>query len=175
MTQEQQDFCEEHDLTEEQFFGKEKYNGSLLLNLLTSIPEGFSPKVGSHLLLNSLTSIPEGFNPTIGGSLYLRSLTSIPEGFNPKVGGDLYLDSLTSIPEGFSPIVGGNLYLKDAVSLIYEEMKKSKIEWEAAVLATIHQIPDEDNEMILDQDIYTPEFRKNPKVCSKMLKIRYGI
>ena len=51
---------------------------------------------GGSLYLDSLTSIPEGFNPTVGGSLDLRSLTSIPEGFNPTVGGSLYLSSLTS-------------------------------------------------------------------------------
>ena len=52
---------------------------------------------GGSLWLDGLTSIPEGFNPTVGGSLWLRSLTSIPEGFNPTVGGSLWLDGLTSI------------------------------------------------------------------------------
>lgn len=31
---------------------------------------------GGSLYLNGLTSIPEGFNPTVGGSLYLSGLTS---------------------------------------------------------------------------------------------------
>ena len=89
-----------------------RYEGSLYLSSLTSIPEGFNPTVGGSLYLRSLTSIPEGFNPTVGGSLYLSSLTSIPEGFNPTVGGYLDLSSLTSIPEGFNPTVGGSLYLR---------------------------------------------------------------
>ena len=50
---------------------------------------------GGSLWLDGLTSIPEGFNPTVGGSLWLRGLTSIPEGFNPTVGGDLFLRGLT--------------------------------------------------------------------------------
>jgi len=104
-------------LTDDQFSGKEKIEGNLWLNRLTSIPkgfeipEGFNPYVGGGLFLNSLTSIPKGFNPKVGGSLTLNSLTSIPKEFNPMVNGDLYLDSLTSIPEGFNPVVGGNLYL----------------------------------------------------------------
>jgi len=64
-------FCQQHNLTVEQFYGREKIEGSLDLE--------------------SLTSIPDGFNPTVGGGLYLRSLTAIPDGFNPTVGGDLYL------------------------------------------------------------------------------------
>jgi hypothetical protein len=82
-------FLKEHNMSEEQFSGKEKIEGSLDLRSLTSIPEGFNPTVGGYLYLGSLTSIPEGFNPTVGGYLDLRSLTSIPEGFNPTVGGDL--------------------------------------------------------------------------------------
>ena len=66
---------------------------------------------GGSLWLDGLTSIPEGFNPTVGGNLWLDGLTSIPEGFNPTVGGDLWLNSLTSIPEGFNPTVGGSLCL----------------------------------------------------------------
>ena len=47
------DFCSKANITINQFYGKEKINGSLDLR--------------------SLTSIPEGFNPTVGGSLYLSS------------------------------------------------------------------------------------------------------
>ena len=96
-----QEFLKKTGLTEDQFYGKETYQGYLDLESLTSIPEGFNPTVGGSLYLRSLTSIPEGFNPTVGGYLDLRSLTSIPEGFNPTVGGYLDLESLTSIPEGF--------------------------------------------------------------------------
>ena len=91
-----------YELTENQFYGRERIEGGLYLRNLTSIPEGFNPTVGGDLDLRSLTSIPEGFNPTVGGSLWLDNLTSIPEGFNPTVGGDLWLDNLTSIPEGWS-------------------------------------------------------------------------
>jgi len=87
------EFCRKHDITEDQFTGKEEVGGYLNLGSLTSIPEGFNPTVGGYLNLGSLTSIPEGFNPTVGGSLNLRSLTSIPEGFNPTVGGYLYFGS----------------------------------------------------------------------------------
>jgi len=110
-------FCEKHNLTENQFYGKVEISGSLDLRSLTSIPEGFNPTVGDYLDLGSLTSIPEGFNPTVGGSLDLRLLTSIPEGFNPTVGGYLDLESLTSIPEGFNPTVGGYLDLRSLTSI----------------------------------------------------------
>ena len=68
MTSKQKEFCNKNNISEAQFFGKEK--------------------IGGYLYLGSLTSIPEGFNPTVGGYLYLGRLTSIPEGFNPTVGGD---------------------------------------------------------------------------------------
>ena len=67
------EFCIQNDITEKQYYGKEKVGGSLYLGGLTSIPEGFNPTVGGSLYLSSLTSIPEGFNPTVGGSLDLGS------------------------------------------------------------------------------------------------------
>jgi len=115
--QEVEKFCKEHNLTEEQFYGRKKIEGDLDLRDLTSIPEGFNPTVGGYLYLSSLTSIQEGFNPAVGGSLWLDSLTSIPEGFNPTVGGNLDLSGLTSIPEGFNPTVGGNLDLSGLTSI----------------------------------------------------------
>lgn len=45
------EFCKKHNLTKNQFLGKEFYAGSLDLC--------------------SVTSLPDGFNPTVGGSLYL--------------------------------------------------------------------------------------------------------
>lgn len=36
--------------------------------------------VGGSLWLDSVTSIPQGFNPTVGGDLWLSGLTSIPQG-----------------------------------------------------------------------------------------------
>ena len=62
MTKEQNQFCNQHRLTEDQFYGKEEIGGSLDLSGLTSIPEGFNPTVGGSLGLSGLTSIPEGFN-----------------------------------------------------------------------------------------------------------------
>jgi len=73
MKKQQLDFIKSHNLTENQFLGKEKIGGYLDLRSLTSIPEGFNPTVGGDLDLSSLTSIPEGFNPTVGGSLYLKN------------------------------------------------------------------------------------------------------
>ena len=58
-------------LTETLFTGQEEIKGSLYLENVTSIPDGFNPTVGRYLDLRSLTSIPEGFNPTVGGSLDL--------------------------------------------------------------------------------------------------------
>ena len=52
-------------LTDDQFYGKEKIEGGLILSSLTSIPKGFNPEVGGSLELDSLTSIPEGFNPVV--------------------------------------------------------------------------------------------------------------
>jgi hypothetical protein len=61
--------------------------------------------VGGSLYLNSVTSLPEGFNPTVGGSLYLNSVTSLPEGFNPTVGWSLYTKNkseyLNNIPKDY--------------------------------------------------------------------------
>ena len=61
--------------------------------------------------LDSLKSIPDGFNQTVGGALYLSGLTSIPSDFNPTVGGNLVLYSLTSIPDSVRKNVKGEVYL----------------------------------------------------------------
>ena len=47
------DFCSKANITINQFYGKEKINGSLDLRSLTSIPEGFNPTVGGCLDLRS--------------------------------------------------------------------------------------------------------------------------
>ncbi len=47
------DFCEQHGLTEAQFYGRESYEGSLDLGSLTSIPDTFNPTVGGYLDLGS--------------------------------------------------------------------------------------------------------------------------
>jgi len=117
MKQSLKEFCEKHNLTESQFYGKEKISGSLYLGSVTSLPDGFNPTVGGYLYLGSVTSLPDGFNPTVGGDLGLGSVTSLPDGFNPTVGGFLYLRSVTSLPDGFNPTVGGDLYLGSVTSL----------------------------------------------------------
>ena len=111
------DFLDENNIKYTMQAGVVTVGGSLHLNRLTSIPEGFNPTVGGDLWLDRLTSIPKGFNPTVGGYLDLRGLTSIPEGFNPTVGGSLWLNRLTSIPEGFNPTVGGSLDLSGLTSI----------------------------------------------------------
>jgi hypothetical protein len=111
------EFCKKHNITEDQFTGKEKIEGNLNLYSVTSLPEGFNPTVGGYLDLRSVTSLPEGFNPKVGGCLDLRSVTSLPEEFNPIVGGCLWLSSVTSLPKGFNPKVGGGLYLPVVTSL----------------------------------------------------------
>lgn len=49
MKTEVKEFCKLHNLTEDQFYGKEKIEGSLDLSSLTSIPAGFNPTVGGSL------------------------------------------------------------------------------------------------------------------------------
>jgi hypothetical protein len=111
-----QAFCERHEITEDQFYGRQEISGYLYLGSVTSLPDGFNPTVGGDLYLGSVTSLPDGFNPTVGGSLDLGSVTQIPDGFNPTVGGSLYLGSVTQIPDGFNPTVGGSLYLGSVTS-----------------------------------------------------------
>src|ERR1035437_8068122 len=53
MNQEQKDFCERNNISQDQFFGKEKIIGCLDLSSLTSIPKGFNPTVGGYLDLRS--------------------------------------------------------------------------------------------------------------------------
>jgi len=50
------EFCTQHGITEDQFYGREKFGGYLDLSGLTSIPEGFNPTVGDSLDLSGLTS-----------------------------------------------------------------------------------------------------------------------
>ena len=79
-------YCKEqgYNLTDDQFYGKEKIDRALYLRYLTEIPDGFNPVVSLGLYLSSLTEIPEWFNPVVGGNLWLDSLTSIPENWNPN-------------------------------------------------------------------------------------------
>jgi hypothetical protein len=117
MNKKQIEFCKARNITENQFFGVDKIGGSLYLEGLTAIPEGFNPTVGVSLNLEGLTAIPKGFNPTVGVSLYLEGLTAIPEGFNPTVGGSLYLRGLTAptkqLPDNFKQQLELNLTWED--------------------------------------------------------------
>jgi len=47
------EFCKKHNLTIEQFTGKETVGGDLYLGSVTSIPEGFNPTVGGYLYLGN--------------------------------------------------------------------------------------------------------------------------
>ena len=80
------------DLTEDEFYGRSQIKGSLDLDDLTSIPNGFNPSITGNLYLRNVTSIPKGFNPIVGMSLYLTGLTSRPRCFNPKVGGIIFFN-----------------------------------------------------------------------------------
>ena len=68
------EFCKNHNLTEDQFYGKKKIFGNLYLQSVTSLPENFNPTVGGDLYLHSITSLPENFNPTVGRDLDLQSV-----------------------------------------------------------------------------------------------------
>jgi len=108
-------FCAKHNMTANQFYGKEKIEGDLYLRSVTQLPDGFAPTVGGCLDLSSVTQLPDGFAPTVGGGLDLRSVTQLPDGFAPTVGGGLYLRSVTQLPDGFAPTVGGGLDLRDGL------------------------------------------------------------
>ena len=95
----------------------EKYEGSLYLNSLTSLPENFNVTVGGNIDLSSLKTLPENFNVTVGGNLWLDSVTSLPKNFNVTVGGSLDLNSLKTLPENFNVTVGGSLWLNSLKTL----------------------------------------------------------
>jgi hypothetical protein len=104
-------FCKKHNISNKQFKGEVKIDGSLDLWTLKEIPQGFNPTVGGNLDLVSLKEIPQGFNPIVGGNLDLWNLNEIPQSFNPTVSGNLDLRSLKAIPQGFNPSVSGSLDL----------------------------------------------------------------
>ena len=116
-TKEQLEFCQQHNLSFDEFKGKSKIDGDLNLNSVTSISVGFNPNVVGSFSMNWVTKLVEGFNPTVGGNFRMNSVTKIIKGFNPTVGGSLFLNSVTSLPEGFSPTVGGGLDLESVVTI----------------------------------------------------------
>ncbi len=116
MNNEIKNFCEQFQITEDQFYGKEVIDCYLDLReylngeYVRTVPDGFNPIVTSSLDMEYVTTIPSGFNPIVGSSLDLRSVKTLPAGFNPTVGGDLVLHSVTTIPEDFNPSVRGEIY-----------------------------------------------------------------
>ena len=116
-TKTQLDFCENNSITFDQFTGQMPIMGSLILGLVTSIPEGFSPIIECNLDLASVKVLPERFSPTVGNTLNLSSVLEISKGFAPTVGGTLNLSSVLEIPEGFNPTVGGSLNLSSVQKL----------------------------------------------------------
>ena len=96
-----QEFCEKFNLTDDQYYGKEwsYYNNNETCQL-TSLPDGFNPKVDGDLYLNSLIKLPIGFNP-VAEALWLGSLIEIPKWFNPKVD-NIFLGEIP-VPENWKP------------------------------------------------------------------------
>lgn len=66
----QKEFCKKHNLTQDQFFGKEEIGGDLDLRGLTSIPEGFKNTLITvnyyRLLTGSCQSGVEAFRKAHG-------------------------------------------------------------------------------------------------------------
>jgi hypothetical protein len=111
MTREQEEFIAVHGLTEEEFFGFDKFD-KLHLDGSTNIPDGFTPNVDGDLDLRLIKKIGNGFAPRVGRTLYLNSAESLGDGFAPQVGWSLMLDSLERLPRGFAPYVGESLYIQ---------------------------------------------------------------
>ena len=117
-TKKQLAFCEEHEISFDQFIGKDVIERTLYLNSVTKLVEGFNPTVCGSLCLDSVTKLIKGFNPTVGGSLYMDSVTKLIKGFNPTVGRDLTMFSATKLIEGFNPTVGESLWLDSVTKLV---------------------------------------------------------
>ena len=115
--QEVLEFCFKYNLTTDQFYGREKYPGDLVLNSITTLIPGFNPKVVGNLALNYLTTLIPGFNPKVGGSLYLQAVTTLIPGFNPKVGGNLALRSPQLVSLGDISTVEDTLSLIGCTSM----------------------------------------------------------
>jgi hypothetical protein len=117
-TKKQLAFCTEHEISFDQFIGKDIIEGDLDIDSVTELIEGFNPTVGGSLIMNSVTKLVKGFSPTVGNSLHLDSVTKLVEGFNPTVGGYLWMNSVKKLIEGFNPTVGGSLWMESVKKLI---------------------------------------------------------
>ena len=141
MNNEVKEFCTKHNITEKEFYGKQRIHGSLNLSTVTKLPDGF--KLYTDFLnlsgitvlpddfrvttlyeldLKSLIKLPKNFKPICnGGGLYLNSLIELPNNFNLEVCGVLTLNSLTKIPENANLTVTGDLNL-DSVTEISDNV-----------------------------------------------------
>ena len=87
-------FCERHEITKDQFYGKFKIDGDFISNDKT-LPYGINLDVVGDINLRSLATMLEGVTLTAGGSINLRSLATMPEGVTLTAGGYIYLRSQT--------------------------------------------------------------------------------
>jgi hypothetical protein len=117
-TNKQLAFCTEHNMSFDQFIGKDIIEGNLHLDSVKKLAKGFNPIVGGGLYIDSVKKLIKGFNPTVGGNLYMDSVKKLIKGFNPTVGEDLYMKSVTELVKGFNPTVGGCLWMNSVTKLV---------------------------------------------------------
>ena len=91
-----------------------KYEGSLDLRSLTTLPKGITIEVGENINLDSLEVLPEGAILKAGEDIYINSLTSMSKGATIKVGRYIDLNSLTTLPKGVT-IKSRNTFLKNKI------------------------------------------------------------
>ena len=112
------EFCKEAGITEAQFYGKKKIEGSLDLDSknITIVPKGFKAKITKSLKMDMVTKISQDFSPTVDWSLFMDSATRISQNFSPIIGWNLSIGSIKETPINFAPIVGKNLDLFSVTS-----------------------------------------------------------
>ena len=87
------EFCKQHKINNEQFFGTEPIIGSFTSDC-EKVPEGFNPVITKGLHLPYLKKLPKKFTPTVGHTLFLHSLERVNNRFRPNVGDILVATSL---------------------------------------------------------------------------------
>ena len=163
-------FCKRYNLTEDQFFGKEKINGSLDLRSVTALIPGFNPTVGGSLDLSSVTTLISGFNPTVGGDLDLRSVTKIirstdiPKLLSWQNGKYIKVDGI------FTEVIKktGNLYLAKKVNVPDEFYLATDGKWNYA-----HGATKEKAKADLRFKIIAEKLKKDPIKPDTMLTVLY--
>ena len=133
-------FCEAHNLTESQFYGREPVPGNLDLRKLTTLPDGCALNAGGYIDLYNLTTLPDGCALNAGGYIDLRNLTTLPKGCSLIAGGSILMGKLTALPDGCSLIAGGSLYLGNLTTLPDD---CSLTAGEAIYLANLTTLPDD--------------------------------